>query len=250
VSILIRILSTSPLLALALLASAAPTQALERQSVDSTVVAPGGLARSAPFALSWSSPDNNRFWARAEGPPRRLDDQVLRGAVSMGQHIPVLDCGAQAIGWCDGLRLNMTPVMRAIPDAPQRNGGTAPAAGFALAQSLDYKASPAISIRAGLDIGDRLGVGAPLVAGGSGLVAKARIGFGADLGRMGLGVPLRVDASVIRVADLDGAPIERSANDCQGILDFRLASYAPLRVTLPCNTSGAPRFGFGIRGEF
>ncbi len=224
--------------------------ALERSVQDPALLARPTLARAEPLDLRWSAPADPDLWARLEIPARAADDQSVRGVMSIGRRVPVLDCAEAGFTWCEGLRMTATPLARGIPDAPAASGGTMPATGLGLAQDLEYKMFDGFRLRAGADLGDRLGISAPLTPDSSGLAVKARAGFGADLARLGTGLPVQLDITLAVVRDAGEAPVHPHANDCEGIIDIRLRKNAPLRLTLPCSQSGGPTFGFGIRGVF
>lgn len=223
---------------------------LEHQAAGAELLAPSARQRETPVDLRWSAPADSRLWARAEVPARAPDDQVLRGVVTAGRQVPLLDCGEEGLFWCGGLRLSAMPVARGVPDAPQSGGGQRPALGFGLVQDATLDLTPGLTLRLGADVGDRLGVGAPLAPGGAGLAVKARAGVGADLRQLGTGLPVKLDLSVAVVRDLGPAPAGLRPNDCEGVLDIRLPSVAPLRLSVPCGASQAPGFGFGLRGTF
>jgi hypothetical protein len=201
-------------------------------------------------AVGWNSPAVPGLWARAEAPQRDAEDPAVHGLVAIGHRMPVLSCEVGGL-WCDGLNLTTMPVLRGVPDAPERDGGLAPALGAALLQEASLNFGPALKLRASAAMGDRLGVGAPLVAG-SGVAMRASAGVAADLSAV---VPLNLDLSFAYAQDLSNNPAGPQPNDCEAVLRLswlgRSGRHAPLSLAMPCGDRG---FGhaitFGLRGQF
>ncbi len=182
--------------------------------------------------------------------PAGTNDGTLRGVLSAGQRVPLLNCDDGGLFGCGPLRLESTVTLRSVPDAPLAGGGQGPALGLGLVQDAELPLRPGLALRAGVDVGDRLGVAAPLAPGGSGLAVKARAGLGSDFAELGIGLPLRLDLTVAVVHDLGPAPAGVRPDDCTGVLDIRWKKLVPLRLTAACGQGEGNRFSFGLRGIF
>jgi hypothetical protein len=186
------------------------------------------------------------WWLQGELPGGPAGDPALRGNLTAGHRLTGIPCEAGT--WCEGMAFSLTPVVRAVLDAPAQGSHAAPQLGFALTQGLAWSFHPGLTLAMSGGIGERVALSAPLRPGGGALVAvKASIRMAAELDRFG-GPPLRLALAVQAVRPLLGAEGMPLPEDCKLQLELAGKTGAPFHLTAPCGFAGT--IGFGMRAAF